>query len=81
MQKLVGHPYEIKYDENGNCLAAADFVVSTVSDLPAKDGEVTGTPYGTVKAQPGSHAEVVQAGLIATMDEDGKWYADGAEVS
>ena len=61
-------------DGSGN--AVIDFQASTVSDLPTK-----GASFGSLKVCAGSIAQIIQTGVFATLDEDGKWYADGSEVS
>lgn len=61
---------------NGIHLAVLDLQVSTVAELPALNSIVDG-----MKVQKGTIAEVVQTGDYPTLDADGKWYFDGAEVS
>ena len=61
---------------DGNRDAVLDIQVSEVSDLPAKDSVLCG-----LKVKEGSIAFIVQTGAWATLDEDGKWYTDGSEVS
>lgn len=61
---------------DGNLNAVLDLQVSTASDLPELGATVGGY---TVCA--GSIAEIVQAGTFATLDDDGKWYSGGSEVS
>lgn len=62
-------------DGAGN--AVVDIQVSTAAELPTK-GETIGF---SIKVKAGSIAQVIQTGVFATLDEDGKWYADGSEVS
>ena len=61
---------------DGNRDAVLDIQVSEVSDLPAKNSILCG-----FKVKEGSIAFIVQTGAWATLDEDGKWYTDGSEVS
>lgn len=52
-----------------------DIQVSTTNDLPNLNENVNG-----IIIQAGSSAEIIQSGLFATLDDDGKWYAGGSEV-
>lgn len=52
-----------------------DIQVSTTNNLPNLNENVNG-----IIIQAGSSAEIVQSGLVATLDDDGKWYAGGSEV-
>lgn len=63
-------------DSDGNTIL--DLQVSKVSDLPTLGGKLDTNDTITVGA--GSYAEIIQAGKAATLDDDGKWYADGSEV-
>ena len=63
-------------DNDGNTIL--DLQVSKVSDLPTLGGKLDTNDTITVGA--GSCAEIVQDGKVATLDDDGKWYANGAEV-
>ena len=79
--KIEGKPREMKFDTEGNCIAVVDIIVDEASDLPAKNGTITGTPCGTIKVQPGSIAQIIHTGVWATLDSGGKWYdTTGTEV-
>lgn len=52
-----------------------DIQVSSTNDLPNLNENVNG-----IIIQAGSSAEIIQSGLFATLDDDGKWYAGGSEV-
>jgi hypothetical protein len=59
--------------------AVLDLQVSTVTDLLAIG---IGDAIETFLVQPGSIAQVIQAGTWGTLDDDGKWYdTDGAEIT
>ena len=62
-------------DGAGN--AVVDIQVSTAAELPAL-GETIGY---SMKVKAGSTAQIIQTGVFATLDDDGKWYAGGSEVS
>ncbi len=62
-------------DGAGN--AVVDIQVSTAAELPAL-GETIGY---SMKVKAGSAAQIIQTGVFATLDEDGKWYAAGSEVN
>ena len=57
-------------------MAVVDLQVSTTDELPEENGEITGTPYGTILVQVGSIAQVIQTGKWYTLDEDVSWYDD-----
>lgn len=61
---------------NGIHHAVLDLQVSTVAELPALGSKVEGMVIDA-----GSIAELIQACSYPTLDADGKWYVDGAEVS
>lgn len=63
-------------DNSGNTIL--DLQISKTSDLPTLGGKLEINDTITVGA--GSCAEIIQTGKVATLDDDGKWYADGAEV-
>lgn len=56
--------------------AAVEIQCSAASDLPAMHDQLDG-----VVICEGSIAQIIQSGKFATLDDDGKWYADGSEVS
>ena len=59
--------------------AVLDLQVSEVSDLLAIG---IGDAIETFLIQPGSIAQIIQAGTWGTLDDDGKWYdTDGAEIT
>ena len=59
--------------------AVLDIQVSTVTELLAIG---IGDKVETFLVQPGSIAQVIQAGTWGTLDDDGKWYdTDGAEIT
>ena len=76
MLRIEGKPREMYFDADGNCMAVVDLQVSTTDELPEENGEITGTPYGTILVQVGSIAQVIQTGKWYTLDEDGSWYDD-----
>lgn len=53
-----------------------DMQVSTVAELPDLYENIEG-----IIIMAGSIAQIIQTGAYATLDDDGKWYADGSEVS
>lgn len=55
--------------------AVLDLQVSTVEDLPS-----LGDTVKQYKVEGGSIAQIIQTGQIATLDDDGSWYADGEEI-
>ena len=55
---------------------SAELQCSTASDLPALHDQLDG-----VVICEGTIAQIIQSGQFATLDDDGKWYADGSEVS
>lgn len=55
---------------------SAEIQCSTASDLPALHDQLDG-----VVICEGTIAQIIQSGQFATLDDDGKWYADGSEVS
>ena len=55
---------------------SAELQWSTASDLPALHDQFDG-----VVICEGTIAQIIQSGQFATLDDDGKWYADGSEVS
>lgn len=65
-----------RYSTDGEMLAVADLQVSTAGELPTLGDTVNGA-----RVQAGSIAQIIQTGQWATLDENGKWYADGSEVS
>lgn len=65
-----------RYSTDGAMFAVADLQVSTAAELPA-----LGDTVGGAQVQAGSIAQIIQTGQWATLDEDGKWYAGGEEVS
>lgn len=69
--RIDGQPREIKYI-GGEKWIVADLQVSTEAKLPALGGTV-----GDAKIGAGSHAQIIQAGTIKTLDDDGNWYAWG----
>ena len=76
MVRIEGTPREISYGAGGALQHVVDLQVSTVAELPAK-----GDVIGGGKLMPGSIMQIVQSGVWATLDEDGKWYdTTGAEV-
>ena len=80
MLRIEGKPREMQYETDGTILAVVDMQVSTADDLPKKNGEIAGTPYGTVKVKAGSIAQCIQNGKWYTLDDDGNWYdQDGNE--
>lgn len=80
MVRIEGEPREKKFLPDGNCRAVVDLQVSTADELPDKLGEITGTPYGTILVDAGSIAQVIQNGKWYTLDDDGRWYdEDGNE--
>lgn len=59
--------------------AVLDLQVSEVSDLLAIG---IGDAIETFLIQPGSIAQIIQAGTWGTLDDDDKWYdTDGAEIT
>lgn len=60
---------------DGITVAVLDLQVSTVSELPG-----LGDTAERYKIAGGSIAQIIQTGQIATLDDDGNWYADGEEV-
>ena len=59
--------------------AVLDLQVSTVTELLAIG---IGDAVETFRIQPGSIAQVIQAGTWGTLDADGKWYdPDGTEIT
>lgn len=59
--------------------AVLDLQVSTVTELLAIG---IGDKVETFLVQPGSIAQVIQAGSWGTLDDDGKWYdTDGTEIT
>lgn len=75
MVRIEGTPREISYGRGGELQHVVDLQVSTIAELPDK-----GDVVGGGKLMPGSIAQIIQTGQWATLDEDGKWYADGEEV-
>ena len=63
-------------DSVGNTVI--DLQVSIESDLPTLGGKLDANDNMTVGA--GSIAQIIQTGVFATLDDDGKWYANGEEV-
>lgn len=55
--------------------AVLDLQVSTVAELPN-----LGDTSEQYKIAGGSIAQIIQTGQIATLDDDGNWYAEGEEV-
>jgi hypothetical protein len=53
-----------------------DMLISTVAELPAMNSSVDG-----IKILAGSKAYIIQADMWATLDDDGKWYSGGQEIS
>lgn len=53
-----------------------DLQVSTPEELPALNENVEGIIIAA-----GSIAQIIQTGEFAVLDEDGKWYANGSELS
>ena len=70
--RIEGTPREIKY-VNGEKWIVVDLQVSTAADLPDLGDDVCGAG----KLGAGSTAQIVQAGTIKTLDDDGDWYAWG----
>lgn len=64
------------YNNNGTRDVICDMQVSTAAELPAKDEQQDSIIY-----KPGCIAQIIESGQWATLDDDGKWYADGEEVS
>lgn len=64
------------YNHNGTRNVICDMQVSTAVELPAKDEQ-----QDTIIFKPGCIAQIIESGQWATLDDDGKWYADGEEVS
>lgn len=64
------------YNSNGTRDVICDMQVSTAADLPAKDEQLD-----TMIFKPGCIAQIIESGQWATLDDDGKWYAEGEEVS
>lgn len=64
------------YNHNGTRDVVCDMQVSTAAELPAKDEKLDSIIF-----KPGCIAQVIESGQWATLDDDGKWYADGSEVS
>lgn len=62
-------------DGNGN--AVLDLQVSTVAELP----DLGSTIGFNEKLGAGSIAQIIRTGAVATLDDDGKWYSGGSEVS
>jgi hypothetical protein len=64
------------YNHDGTRDVVCDMQVSTAAELPAKDEQQDSIIY-----KPGCIAQIIESGQWATLDDDGKWYADGEEVS
>lgn len=56
--------------------AVLDLIVSTTAELPAMNAVV-----GGMTLDPASIAYVAQADKWCVLDDDGKWYCEGEEVS
>lgn len=66
----------IQYDATGVMCAVIDGQVSDASDLPELGGM-----FLDLKIQSGSIMQIVQSGVWATLDGNGKWYdTTGTEV-
>ena len=64
------------YNSGGTRDVVCDMQVSTATELPAKDEQLD-----TIIFKPGCIAQIIESGQWATLDDDGKWYADGEEIS
>lgn len=64
----------IRFTDGTN--AVFDLQVSTASELPH-----IGDTIGDKKVDAGTIAEIIQAGTMATLDANDKFYAGGTEVS
>lgn len=60
----------IRY-QDGNGLAVMDLQVSTAAELPALKSKI-----GRYTVDSGSIAQIIQAGELVTLDEDGTWYPE-----
>ena len=56
-------------------VAVLDLQVSSVDKLPA-----LGSTVAEYVVAEGSIAQIIQPWQFATLEEDGKWYADGEEI-
>lgn len=64
------------YNHDGTRDVICDMQVSTAAELPAKDEKLDSIIF-----KPGCIAQIIETGAWATLDDDGKWYADGEKVS
>lgn len=71
MVTITGKPTVIGF-MGGKPIARLDLQVSTAAELPKAGDEVE----GYLVAVPSS-AQIIQLGKLATLDENGSWYAFG----
>lgn len=64
------------YNHDGTRDVVCDMSVSTAAELPAMNEQQDNIIY-----KPDCYAYIIRTGQQATLDDDGKWYAGGEEVS